>query len=300
MRAPLGSGNPQEQYGLMAPAAGQAMFQQQAAPAVAPQAQEPGVMEQAKDMFLDQAIGKGIEMATQSSLGTALGTMGSAFGPVGAIAGNVAGKFLPGIIKSFFNEGGFVGPLGATYAAEGTSPKPYAGLFPKPTSPYSGVAWNERSSPSLGLQRIIDQAPKANVVTPNAASIVPKFMGPLGTIAGIVNPTMTADATRDPVDTPPMGQEAEMFKRQAALNEAKKRARQEKFMEESGFEGATEALQEAYEAGMEAAKEGMRNIGRQVMPKVIDKTGNLLDLLAPLAPQKEKKTTTPMPMVYEI
>ena len=42
-----------------------------------------------------------------------------------------------------------------------------------------------------------------------------------GTIAGIVNPTMAAVATKDPVNAPPMGQEAEMFRQQAAIDAAK-------------------------------------------------------------------------------
>ena len=192
------------------------------------------------------------------------------------------------------NKGGKV-----QYYSPGSAP--YRGQFNKPTTsiPIMESVKAQLEKPATGIQNIINKAPKARVVTPNALSIAPKFMGPLGTITGVLNPTQAAVATRDPVDAAPMGLEAEMFERQAALNEAKKRASREMFMEESGIGGInTDALQEAYEAGLNAAKQGVKDAGTWVMPKVIDRVEGLMNLLGPLAP-KEKKPVSQVPMVYE-
>ena len=129
-----------------------------------------------------------------------------------------------------------VGPLGAQYLSDGS--RPYSGVFKKPVSParpkmpsHLGMPKGTKSmmgyiSPEAFAEEKI-KTPlqvKAPVVKPNArimSNVMPKFLGPLGTIAGIVNPTMAAVSTRDPVDAAPMGQEAEMFRRQAAIDAAK-------------------------------------------------------------------------------
>ena len=478
--------------------------QQAPAPIIQPQ---PGVMGQAKDMVVDKAVDMGIEKVAGTALGkgagAALGKMGAAFGPMGMIAGEVAGQLLPQLIKGFFNDGGHVGPLGAKYYSVGTPPlfgdayadpdkmasssvspayqgapmsnavaelnkvdrpkvgsdiqssggfggllsglfnspvfaplsnlvsgvsewageafpdagssaaakaiaaednkgknwlgsdkwthsignrtfttrtperahrdglstdwqymntlkntggspykgfkgalnaaipgavgatpiynkktdttnwfhnptpqqlhphlkdkghaysdggkvqyyspgsAPYRGVFNKPTNQITEIVKATRPNPTTGIQNIINNAPRARAVTPNALSIAPRFMGPLGTVAAVLNPTQAAVATRNPVDAAPMGLEAEMFRQQAAIDAAKPSIWERykggdiPYTVPSMYKTGTDAIQNAFEAGIDAAKGGLENVGRWAMPKVIDKAGGLVDLLAPLAP----------------
>tara|TARA_R100000458_G_scaffold59769_1_gene71655 strand:+ start:3482 stop:5197 length:1716 start_codon:yes stop_codon:yes gene_type:complete len=191
--------------------------------------------------------------------------------------------------ENYKSDGGRIGPL--------RSGRPYSGVFSKPVTPIpimeSVKAHLEK--PAVGIQNIIDNAPKARVVAPNALSIAPKFMGPLGTLAAVLEPTQAAVATRDPVNVVPMGLEAEMLKRQAAINEAKNRAAQDMIdsnqtSNEIQHDTRIGPLNYDYSYDknlwdnvVERGKQGLENIGRWAMPKVIDKAGGLVDILGPLA-----------------
>ena len=203
------------------------------------------------------------------------------------------------------SDGGKIGPLDVQYHSTGSDP--YRGLFKRQaalTNDYINASKKgsktgiqnilkqyAATNPAAGIQNIINNAPKNYATNANIMRMLGRLNPAALTGSLVFSPTQAAKSTRDPVDAAPMGLEAEMFERQAAINEAKKRAGQEQFMEQSGFGGLSQAMQEAFEAGKESVKKGSKkakdaakDLGKLVMPKVIEKAGGLVDMLAPLAP----------------
>lgn len=102
------------QPGPMAMANIAAPMPQMQQPAIAPPTQQdPSLGSQAKEMVVDKAIGAGMDKVMDTAAGAALGKMGAAFGPMGMIAGEVAGQFLPQLLKRGlgFSAGGEVASL---------------------------------------------------------------------------------------------------------------------------------------------------------------------------------------------